>query len=149
MFKETYCTKFKKNKCEHHTDLIIETLQRKDLEVKTFQVDEGTTEDGFQFMTLRFYTKKKEGKMKKKIEIGDVIEIKKEYIAHMEVLKQQERDAWTVMTGGGSMYRKAQANLWEFVLELYPELKGFRMTYKSEDKEHPVILITGKDWRKE
>ncbi len=82
--------------------------------------------------------------MKKIIKVGDVVEVKKEHIAHMAELQKQEKTAWTVMESGGRMYEKAKSKLWEFVLELYPELEGYDMTYRSKDKEHPVILITGK-----
>lgn len=59
MFKESYCAKYKKNKCEHDTKMISEFLQDDQYDIKTFQVDEGKTEDGYEFITHRFYIKEK------------------------------------------------------------------------------------------
>lgn len=58
-FKEISCIKYKKNKCEHNTQKVAELLQDKNYEIKTFQVDEGVTVDDVQFITHRFYIKKK------------------------------------------------------------------------------------------
>ena len=60
MFKETMSAQYKKNKCEHDRYGVAKLLQNEEYEIKVFQVDEGKTEDGYTFITHRFYIKEKE-----------------------------------------------------------------------------------------
>jgi hypothetical protein len=59
--KETFCAKMKKNKCESDFHQILRILKgQTDFEVvKVFEVDEGKTDNDLEFVTWRFYFKKK------------------------------------------------------------------------------------------
>jgi len=59
MLKEMFCAKLKKNKVECDLEKIKEVLNDEKIEFKNiFQVDGGTTEEGYGFITWRFYYKK-------------------------------------------------------------------------------------------
>ena len=81
--------------------------------------------------------------MKKKICLGDNIEIKKEHIPHLKALKESKDAAWTVMNSGGFMYRTANKKLWDFLYTLYPEIEGFDLSLETKDNEPPYLNVIG------
>ena len=89
--------------------------------------------------------KKKIVEMKDQIKTGDIIRFEEKHLLHINAFKRESDTAFTLMQTGSEMKRKADKGLWDFVYELYPEIKGFHMALDWVGKNEPVLLIKGEE----
>lgn len=76
----------------------------------------------------------------KEIEIGDVLEIRNEHKAHIDIITKKMNNARAILRAGGEDLQNAEKEMWKFIHETIPESKGFNMHLNHE--KH-IINITG------
>lgn len=79
-------------------------------------------------------------KKKRKLAVGDTIEIRKDHAAHIETLLCSFKDAQAGMQVMAGAVRNSSERLWSFIKDVYPETENFECALDSGKG----ILIQGR-----